>query len=250
MNSKIDYLLNYIRRAIPPQILEYAFNAPTQFNTIRPSIDYALRSTIIDGWVLKDCNMEAGIECFVDLTFSQMVDYPGGTIVKIPPSQTGGKNITSVFSVSFNMGSYYLPNMGNAIVNAVDGPSQLSAARIQLVGPNTIYFEGGLISSMRFLKCTLENDAEFANFHDRSMKVIAHLCLLATKAYIYNEFIIKVETMPYIQGIPTGKLGDIINEWADSFEMYTEYRNEKLKKVAFLNDRTSHSRHIRMLMPR
>ena len=140
MNSKVDYLISCIRRAIPPQILNYAFVPANVFNIMQPSIDYALRSTILDGWILKDCNVMAGIEVFVDLTQATMQDYPGGTIVIIPPSQTGGKSITSVFSVSFNMGSYYLPNMGNEIVNAVDGPSQLSAARIQLVGPNTVYF--------------------------------------------------------------------------------------------------------------
>jgi hypothetical protein len=144
------------------------------------------------------------------------------------------------------MGSYYMTNSGNDIVNAVDGPTQLSAARIQLVGPNTVYFEGGIISTMRYLKCIIENDAEFANINDRSLPFLSEMCVLAAKAYVYNNFSIKAENMPIIQGLPMGRMADMISEYSDAAEMYNELRRTKLKKVLLLNDRTSASRYIRM----
>lgn len=246
MNSKIDYLISEIRFAIPPEILDYAFRTPTSFNNLAPSIDYELRNKIIDGKVLRDCNVVGGIEVHVDMQGCTQRDYPGGTLIIVPPSQTGGKNITAVFNVAFNMGSYYQANSGNDIVNAVDGPTQLSSHRIQLVGPNTLYFEGGIISTMRFIRCIVENDAEFANINDRSLPFLSEMCVLATKAYIYNMFSIKAENMPIIQGLPMGKLADMISEYSDAAEMYTELRRTKLRKVLLLNDRTSHSKYIRM----
>jgi hypothetical protein len=248
MNAKISYLVSVIKRSIPPQVLEYVFRNPQTFNMLQPSIEHELRNRIIDGWVLRDCNVIGGIECWIDILGCQLKDYPGGVLVLIPNSQTGGKSITSVLSVSFSMGTYYTGNYGNEIVNGVVGPTAIGSARIHLVGPNTVYFEGGIISPMRYIRCLLENDTEFQNINDRSLAFLSKMCVLATKAYIYNETVIKAETMPIIQGLPMGKVADIIGEYSDSLEMYNELLTTKLRKTLILNDRNSHNRHIRMLL--
>lgn len=250
MNGKIDYLIKSIRNQIPPQVLDYAFKPVNSFNQISPNIDFLIREKVIDGRLLLDCNVIAGIESYVDLSLAHIKDYPGGTLVIIPPSATQGKSITSVLSLSFSMGSYYMTNSGNEIVNAVDGITQMTAARIALVGPNTVYIEGGLISTMRYLKCVLENDSELQNISDRSLPLLAKMAVLACKAYIYNQNVIRVEEKAIVQGIELGKISDIINEYIDANEMYEELMNTKLKKVLILNDRVSHSRHIRMLLHR
>lgn len=248
MNSKIDYLISVIKRSIPPQVLEYAFVVPATFPSLRPSIEYELRNKIIDGWVLRDCNVVGGVEVWVDLLGCQLKDYPGGSLIVIPDSQTGGKQIVSALSIAFSMGTYYTGSYGNDIVNGTVGPTSIGTSRISLVGPNTIYVEGGVISPMRYLKCILENDKEFQNIQDRALPLLSKMCVLATKSYIYNNKVIDAENMPIIQGLPMGKLADIISEYADATEMYNDLLTTKFRRMLLLNDKTSHSRYIRMLL--
>ncbi len=248
MNSKIDYLISVIKRSIPPQVLNYVFKTPATFSTIQPSIEYELRNRIIDGWVLKDCNVIGGIEAHIDLEGCSLREYPGGILIVIPDSKTGGKAITSVHSITFSVGTYYTGSYGNDIVNAAVGVQSMGTARAMLVGYNTVYVEGAVITPMRFLKCTLENDKEFLNINDRSMAFLSKMCVLATKAYIYNNVVIDAESEVIIQGLPKGKINDIIGEYADSLEMYNELLSTKLRRTLILNDRVSHNRHIRMLL--
>lgn len=248
MNSKIDYLISTIKRSIPPEILDYAFRAPMSFNQLQSSIDYELRNRIIDGWVLKDCNVVGGIEVFVDILGCNIKDYPGGTLIMVPDSQTNGRVITSVLSMTFSMGTYYTGSMGNDIVNGVVGITATGTAKIQLVGHNAVYLEGGLISPMRYLKCIVENDKELMNINDRSLVLLSKMVVLATKAYIYTNFSIKAENMPIIQGLPMGKLSDILGEYADSLEMYNDLLNTKFRRMLALNDRRQHNNMIRMML--
>lgn len=250
MNSKIDYLIGYVKRGIPPEILRYAFFQNTGIGEMRANIDWMIRSSIIDGWVMKDCNVLGGVECFIDITGCKQEHYPGGTLVKISDSQTGGKIITSVLGVSFSMGSYYQSAMGNEIVNAVDGPNLMGSCRVWVVGDNTVYFEGGLLSTMRWLRVVVENDKDFGNISDKSLTMLGELCLLACRAFIYNNKIIDAENQVVIQGLPMGRLTDIINEWSNAADDYRELRDTKLRRMLFLNDGYAKNRHIRMLLVR
>ena len=247
--NRFAYLIEVIKREIPPQILQAAF-CPTQIGVggFSFTIDHALRSTIIENWVLRDLNVLSGQEVTVDLAGAYVREVIGGTIVEIPPGLTAGRQISSVLSIIYSNGSQYIPAAGSIIAEGHLGPIQVSDSRIQLTGPNTVFVQGGLVSGTSYLRCCLENESDLGNLHPRSLDYYGELCVLAAKAYIYNEMTIRLEGAYINAGVSIGRFAEIVNEWSDSIEIYKEER-KKARKIGMMQDRTSHQRAIRMGLP-
>lgn len=248
MHSNISYLLNSIWRKIPPQILHYAFVPSKHLSINRGNIDWTIRDKVIDGWILQDINVVAGQETTLDLRTSTIRETESGAIAEIPLRETGGRFITSALSVIYSLSSTYLPRHGSEIANAASGPVQVSHSRTMLVGPNTIFVEGGIMSGTRYLRCIIENDPDFNNIQKASMKNLADLAVVACKAHIYNETQIRNTEATIIHGISYSKINDTIEGWSDASEIYDDML-KKWKKIAYMQDRESHKRYIKAIMP-
>lgn len=246
MTNNTDYLIELIRRAIPIEILERGLSTPTLLTTMKPSLNHQLNSIIISGWILRDANVTAGVEVILDMNFANFRTVNNGTIIEIPPALTGGREITSVLSIAYGT---TLGTVGSNLTSTAEGPINAVDSRIQLVGPNIIFVEEGLIIANMHLRCMLENNSDFSNISTRALPYLGEMGVLATKSYIYNKLTIPIAENAIIAGVSIGRFSEIINEWADSLEMYNEMR-KKWNKINLLQDSVSHGRLIRSLMPR
>lgn len=251
MHTNIQYLISRITdREIPKPVLDYVFLPNSQFNVLSPTIDWCIRDVIIDNWLLRDCNLAGGQEVVIDLSRARSRDMNGGIIVDIPRSETAGRLITSVLSVVYSMGAYHTSNGANEVSDAAAGPTQVGHSRIRIVGPNSIYIEGALVANTRFLRCVVENEANFANIHPRSLLVLADMAVLAAKAHCYIKGRVKIEQAAIISGVPYGVISDIVEEYRDANEMYLELLKKDWVKVSLLNDAETKKRHIKWLIPK
>ena len=246
--SNIEYLINNIVREVPPEIIVLAFSPPAILGLMRPSVPHLIRDIIIDKWVMADTNKVGGVETVVDLSRCVFNSVDGGMVVEISPRLTAGKEITSVLSVGY--GSGIVLQGGATIASAAIGPAKVTDARVQLIGPNTIYIEAGNYINCTHLRCILENNEGFTNISARLLPLLAELCVLATKCHIYNNLVIKLGTGVILQGVDMSKITEIVNAYADSFTMYHETLTTKWKKANIMSDRVSHGRYISLLVPR
>lgn len=246
--SNIDYIINYIMRFIPREILDFIFLPRYNHSQFPPSLEYCIKEKIIDKWVLPDCNIVAGQELVIDgITLSPLY-MQVGIIYKIPFELTGGRRITTVMSINY----YYNDNMmqGNIVANAATGPSNYAENKIQLVGPNTIYIDGRITLPIRFIRCMVENDNDFRSIDPRALDKLAELCLLATKSYIYTNGIINMDKTMIVGGIPLASFATVIESYSDASTMYKEYLTKKWRKVGIMQDRPQMLRLLQAIVPR
>lgn len=255
MLNKIEFLIRKIKQQIPMPVLNYAFiprrNDGSNTSALRQTMDWTIRSEIIDNWVLPDCNLTGGQEVTIDLAACRIRDnLIGGYLVEIPLEATGGRHITTVMSVGSLSGALSVSRTGNEIADAVMGPMAVSHARVQIVGPNIILMEGMIFSAMRSLLVRLENESSFNNIQEPALLNLSKLCVLAAKAYIYNQCIIDAEQSPIIHGVPFGVIKNIIDGYADSQSMYQEYLETDWYCTAIMQDRETHNKMLRMMLSR
>ena len=101
-------------------------------------------------------------------------------------------------------------------------------------------------SGTGLLRCLLANDENFSHLQIRSIPYFTRLCELATKAYIYNEYTIKMDKGRIEGGAEIGRFREIVDGYADAEEMYQEYLLNTWQKVSFMNDRESFERLLKM----
>ena len=248
VGNNVSYLLSWIWRSIPKEVIHYAFIPYSEASLLRSSIDYSIRDKVIDGWVLQDTSIVSGQETVVDLAYAKLKDKPGGTIVEIPLSATGGRQIVSALSIVYSLSTPYLTKAGNEVANAMIGPPQVSQSRLQVVGPNIIFAEQGIMSGTRYLRCILENDPDFNNIQKHSLAFLGQLCVVACKAHIYNDTTVRTGAAPIIHGVSYEKISEIIDGYSDAMEIYMDMLR-RWEKISHMQDRVSHNRLIRAIMP-
>ena len=248
ITDNITYLLSWVYRSIPKEVIHYAFVPNSQLSLMRESLDYSIRDKVIDNWVLKDTNITSGQETVVDIRYAKVKDKLGGSIIEIPMTETAGRQIITALSVVYSLSSSYMPRTGNEISNAMTGPIQVSHARCQVVGPNVVYVEGGIMSGTRYLRCILENDPDFNNIQKPSLKFLGQMCAMAAKAHIYNETTVTIDNAPVIHGVSYAKVAEIIDGYSDALEIYEDMLT-RWSKISMMQDRESHRRLVKAIMP-
>lgn len=245
--NNIDYLITCILREIPREILNMTFVPPNYLGTITPNLHHLIKSTIITDWVLKDCNVVAGIETIIDIT-NVPIDYVNmGMVLHVGLGPTGGKRMTSVLSVGYGYNAMAGGQPG--IASALTEPLQTSDARCQLIGENIVYVDGYTGVWLTNLRCVLENDAEFNNIPQRALTILSDMCTLAAKAYIYNTMTVRLSTGEIVRGIAMSRIMDLVNGYSDANQMYRELLTTKWAKINYMSDKVSMNRHIRRSVP-
>lgn len=249
---------------IPRQILEVCFNNRDQYYRLMPtSIDEHIRNEVLKPRVLVDCNLVGGTEIFVPLAGLQQErinDYT--SVYKIPKNRTQNRTILSVLNITFsnpNMitnygissqcGNSTMLQGGQQVMDAMGSIPITSTAYVQLIGENVVMVRDTVILPANiYLRCIVQNDENMSHIQLRSYRAFAKLAVLAVKAYIYNEMIVRMDQGELYAGQELGIIKSKIEEYADSEELYQTYMTEVWQKVAFMNDRETYNRFKRILI--
>ena len=253
-----------VRWQIPPEILKVVFMSRIQnWRSTASSLDEQIMLNVIRPRVLMDANIVGGTEINVPLEGlqAQIVDNYMA-VYNIPKSRTQGRSIMSVSSISYaSMSATSLiaasqafsvcsqtPVLaaGQALFDSVNTIPNISSARVSLIGENVILVQDTAVPmAYGFITCTIANDENLNNIQMRSILNFADLCVLAVKAYIYNEYRIKIDQGFISGGQEIGAFKDIIEEYRDANQMYRDYLRNTWQKVAYMNDRVKMTRRIR-----
>lgn len=275
MQSPVDYAIEQLFFRIPNQILALAFIGPYALNnpfvTNTASLPQSIRDQVVYRRVLQDFNLLGGVEDNVPLygLEPQIVDQYT-RVYHIPKERTKGRTIIDVLSMSFgnqgtfgfnqglglnqynNNGEHGRGALTDGLMNIVSSYSaipQVSTANIRLIGENTVMITDVTpIALDPWLRCRLSYNPDLGGVTPNFWPFFAELVFLATKAWIYNQMIVRMDLAQLIGGQELGTIREIIQEYADADRTYVELRDEKLGKKSFLADKTRKHRHLRMVM--
>lgn len=260
MNCLI-YSINEIQNTIPYEILNAGFTIDEVPETVNlTSLGDKILRKVIKKRVLLDANIVGGIETIIPLN-SVAPSYTENyyTVYQIPPELTMNKEIISVLNITRTPSGGLLyggigvstvfgqnqavTNVANRIGDSVSSSGILSNAHLELVGYNTVlvYAHFRVLSSFG-LRVILENDSNLNNIQPRSYKAFSLLCILATKAYLYNKLIVPINSGYLASGQDLGVFKSILESYSDAEEQYRTYLEEKMGSILFMNDTTRYNR--------
>ena len=260
MNA-ISKALDEIKFRIPREILEKIFdNRDWSSKKITISIDEQIMVKVIRPRVMVDADLIGGVEVPIDLSnipFQQTNDYT--YVVRVPKDKTQNRSIISVMNITFadphsisNFGSAFLQNnsallnMGQALIDQHGVIPNASAGRCTIIGDNVVMVsEMYMIPSNCYMRAIVGNDSQMSHMKLRSYPDFAKACVLAVKAYIYNNHIVKLDMGELRGGQAIGAFKSIIEGYADADELYLEYMAKDFRAISVMNDEETWNRMLR-----
>jgi len=258
MNA-IQKALSDIKFTIPYEILSISFSESNDNLNQNISLDERILSSILRPRVLVDANIVGGTEIRVSLnlcrtTFLNNREF----VVEVPKSLTGGRSIMTLLSlvsnVVYNQTASYSEMQGTNstamnMLNNMDTTNVIQTSRLELISDNVLIIQDPAMNLINgVLRCTIENSSNLENINPRSFLSFSKLCVLATKAYIYNKMLIKLDKGFVYGGHELGSIKDVIDTYSDSEEAYQEYLNTVWREVSFINDSDAMSRYVESMI--
>jgi hypothetical protein len=244
--STMTYVLSYIRKEIPEELLELAFKS-RKFNT---TIEQRIISEVIEGPVLLDTNLVGGKrrEIFmrsnwlVNLKRTDAFNVTGlgveGCFYLVPPEAREHRNISSVIGIAPFAGSAVSDsgiNFGQAgsYGNTANGMlSQMLNTRTMsqypvlpmatLEGTNIIRFYPEVPTDGVAVAVMLEYDAEFMNMNASAIKAMQKLCLCAVQQYIGRKLRISIDETEVVAGMEIGVIKEMVINYIEKGEQYDD----------------------------
>lgn len=262
MNT-VQLAINRIKMVIPKMILEDCFIKKYQGIVVSPkTVEQSIREEVILKRVLIDLNLENGVYTPISIIGAKTELFNSiARIYYIPKENTGGRSILTAMSIGyFNSATQItqsLAQCGNSLItraiqslqNSIAPPAIPSNARIDVIGENTILvYNSALLPMNSYINCILENDEELSTLRPRSVPTFIELIVLATKAYIYNEMILSIDTARLVGGHDLGKYREILESYSDAEEQYQTLLTEKIGKIFYMNSKANMSSHIRLML--
>lgn len=271
--------LSEIRFRIPSQILRLVFTPNGErFMDAPGAVEYAIRSKVIDARVRVDVDLVGAAEMDIPLQdqWQEYTENPNveqydrfSYIYRVPKQVTGGRQITSAlaysygYNASMGIGAYQAPNpyqtsgCGNSAV--LDAATQVSMAMTpisinqtafcSIIGENVVLIEGYIpLPRTSFLRCLLTHDSEFSTIVPQAYGRFADLCVLATQAYIYNEYYIRLGQGFLYGGQELPQIKELVDSYRESDQIYRETIATTWRKVSHLQDPQRKHRLIKMLV--
>lgn len=220
------------------------------------SIDSVLTQTIIRGRVLTDCSLLGGDEMTLPLTAGQIEQVDNQTLVtRFSKAATFDRTILTVLGIEFTnpaatawmspvVGTSQSPHMLQVakMMTDVHAPSPSTfTSRAIIIGENAVMVTGFTAPPANFhLRCILEYSESMNSLNPRYYLIFSKLCVLATKAHIFNAYEIEVAEAQLSAGRELSKFGEIIGRYESASEDYSEFLSTKWAKIAFMNDQTSY----------
>lgn len=263
--------LDRVKFEVQPEILKLAF-APRRYDPARQdfmrdnqtgvSIDSVIRRQVIDARVAVDVNLCSGVEVIIPLNGIpvERID-PWNLIYRIPKDRTGGRTITTVYSISFGQGNALGGYQGNSMnssasLDAAAGVLQsnlpwtpVQTANVSLIGENTVLLSNtGQIPGLLYLRAQVTHEPNFANIPPQYYNVFTELVILATKAFIYNSVLISLDEGAIKAGASLGRIREIIDGYADANQMYKDHLRENWIVASHMADNDRNKRNLRYIV--
>lgn len=259
-----------VMAVIPVEILTEAFK--TDHNGYKypvTSLEDAINAQVIKKRVVPDSNIAMGEHMIVSLnginpTFIE--DYR--CVYEIPADRLHRKTILSVLSVTYTPFSGGIGSFGYAyggvgplftmdtmtatqqMVEASSGVPNVSTARVELIGENTVLIEDAQRYNTAFnLNCYVTDSNSLNQLDPRSFDHFSLLVEHAVKSYIYRKLIIRMDQGRIEGGSMLGEFKNIVDSYSDSEVNYRTYLREKWAKVAFMNNSRRYYRYIKAQIP-
>lgn len=259
MNA-IDKALRDITFSIPAEIRQWIFGVtPIGGRLVPISERQQIRHAVIDARVLPDCDLVGGEQVVVPLERMPYQELPDGSaLYQIPSERLQGRRIQVAYSVSSGSqlneptgrvvrNDSLLTNAAQKIIDAHSFTGNDTTNRVRVVGENVVLVEERLTLNQLYLRCVLTNDANLSNFSPRAFPYFSKLCIMATKAHIYNEGVLRLDAGVLQGGVQLGKFREIIDSYADSNTLYEEYLTTEFTNISFQSDRESFTRHLKSI---
>lgn len=276
--TPITFALRKIHIAIPKRILDVAFTPDAYQRFSRDlfradALDYQITQQIINGIVRPDCDA-FGAE-LTDIRLDGVVPEPisaDAYLLYIPKELTNNRSITSVLSLNFMsmnmmnnpvMGGYASGMMNTNCQNKIKPVSETlgkalapmmvtETANVRLIGENTVLVEDIVrpMSGNASLRCVLTMDEDFSSLQRPAWIKFAELCVLATKAFIYNKLVLEIDQAQLVAGRNLGEFKSIVDGYSDANELYNTFLQEQWGKIQYMSDAKRMNRHIAMLVGR
>lgn len=237
----IEYSLDRIHREIPEMILNLAFGVTVwEYQSNRISLDARIRSEVIHGIVVPDCNIVGGEIVTIPLYNCEWEYLPYGVRITIPLSETHHRYISAILSVE-------MVNRTLEPYQLTEGhPAPTGSPEVYLVAPNVIFLPINPINRFAHVRCTLENDPNLANYSQKAQYDLAELSVRAAKALIHNKLRMSVTITASTGGNVDGRIREVVDGYADAWEQYREFLKTKFRKITLMDNREWHQRLIRM----
>lgn len=261
MLTAIDYAVSKIKQSIPPDILQKSFvDYVPRYRSIRSAVnvDTLIKQRVIRDIVLTDCNLIGAnkIDMAIMPSWCHVIDS-NNFIVRIPKTHTQNRTITEVTEATYLPHSGYLMPFGtqqsvsdattntNKLLNSLRNPTIAGTVNCEVVGENVISVIGaGTMPANMFLTIMVEHDEMMSQLKRQAYPYFAELCIRACKSYIWTNKIIEMDKSEIDGGYQLNRYTSIVEGYEDAFEMYTEYFNEKWKKVSFMADNARYNQFI------
>lgn len=262
MDNPITYALSYIKRYIPPQVLDVTYMTGLDHRYRGPlSLDDRIRSKVLHGIVVVDCNLIGGTEVTVAMDSSTRENVDSfSAVYTIPKAATNNRSIVSVLSVNYGMNT---PNQqlgtspnGDFMSKAVAGlwwsnapiPTT-STARATLIGENKVLVKDNIaLPTSLYLRCWLENPDDYGHLAKPMYLSFAKLCLFAVQADIYTTMIVSMDQGVLQSGQELGALRSIIESYSDAQENYWTFYNEEWQGTVRAGDFESQTKLIKLAL--
>lgn len=251
----VSYCTNFIRRSIPIEVLDIALT--NRYIVDRNySLDKKIEDRILRNSFYLDLNLMGGVEITVPIETIPYMAYGDDVVLfKIPNEVLQGRRIINVLSIStqslpnmtsndFNSRLYQIENDHTNIMYAS------STTKLEKVSDSEILvYENIANINNSYLRLVIEYSDRFNEINPRSYLSIAKTAVLATKAFIHNEMVVKMNQSQLYSGHEIGVMSSIVDDYADSMNDYLEVISTTTKKILFMNDRVSMHRFIKNMMP-
>ncbi len=273
----VDYAIEEVKSCIPPQLLALVFSANSRGYQQTPgAMEAVIRERVIEGRVRRVVDTagatmdEIPLQGLVFTPVNQDVGNRGAQTVFIPKDRTQGRSISSTIALAYGsvssaagMGhlahpsatSYGVPGssimldaaLGVLNSNTPQGPIQ--AASVSLAGENVILIEDYIpLNTNLYLRCILKSDSEFSHIRPQAYGPFSELVVLATKAYIYNNYYIELGKGFLVGGMELPQIQTLVDEYRDANELFLTFLKEKWYKIAAMNDPLRKQRHLKMMI--
>lgn len=268
----ISFALLEVRNSIPPHILSLVFNpVGRQYAHHQGAVEAAIRDKVIEGRVRAYVDSKGPTEVEIPLSGLQP-DFLDrfNQVWYIPKERTQGRRITSALAISYGQmgiggvgmssgmqnpfntggGCGYSPMMDTAagIMHSHAPIPIVQSAFLSIIGENVVLVSDYMpLGRDLWLRCLLSSDSEFSFLRPQSYPVFAKMVVLATKAFIYNNFIIEMDRGVLSGGQELGAIRNIVEEYRDANELFLEMTSERLGRVISMNDPRRVQRHVKRI---
>jgi hypothetical protein len=259
MINGFEQILRKIYLHIPEGILDVAFEP----NKWKVTLDQRIMDTVIEAYVLPDCNIYAGAtkriylsQCIMEPTspvpgISGVITSNMSAVYRIPPAVREHRNITAVTDLSYPFAYSRMSDptdfndRGNNLYNLAQAAIDSRTLANEVITPTPVLQTGNVIKLTPMtnfsvdwvMTCRLEYDKEFTNLHHDAVAPLADLGLCMTKCYIYTKLILKINEAELSGGQELGKFKDIIEDYKQEFDRYKDLIDE-FRGGAFLDPDT------------